>query len=86
MTDTFSTVFQTILDEHKEKLTDGLYKQFCDLNLEIHKTEQNNLYTVKYISTKHVRISYNRYQTVVNLHKQIVKLTEDQESYTTKHG
>lgn len=78
---TFSMIFQTILDEQKEQLTDGLYKQFCDLNLAIHKTEQNNLYTVKFLSTRPIRLSYNRYQTSIEVHTQILKLSEEQVNY-----
>lgn len=81
MSTSISTKLQTLLDEHKESLTDGLYKQFVDLNLDLHKQESTTLYTIKYISTKPIRLSYNHYQTSLEVHKQILKLSEEQVNY-----
>ncbi len=76
-----SEKLQSLLDEHKESLTDGLYRQFSDLNLEINKQENNNLYLIKYLTTRPIRLSYNHYHTSLEVHKQIVNLTSEQFGY-----
>ena len=59
MSTNISTKLQSLLDEHKLQFTDSLYKEFSDINLDLNKTEQNNLYQIRYISTKPIRSAYN---------------------------
>lgn len=87
--ESFSNQLQTILDEQKEVLGSGLYKQFCDLSLAINKKEQNNLYVVNYLTTRPIRLRYNVYQLKTDTYTQIITLSTEQYEYikrNTDHG
>ena len=76
--ETTSQKLQSFLDTNKEQLTSELYLGFCILNQEIYNEENNNLYTVKYISTNVYRQATNFYKTIILTHSQIITLTSEQ--------
>lgn len=80
-TTSISIQLQTTIDDNKEKINDQLYLQLSNLSLALNKTEQNNLYTLKFLTTRPIRLSYNHYQTSLEVHKQILKLSEEQVNY-----
>ena len=87
--DSVSIRLQTLLDDHKEKLSDDLYNKMCNLNLQINKQENNELYELTYSITIPVLSGYNIYRLSYKTYKQLVKLTIEQYKFilaNTKHG
>ena len=85
MTESISVKLQSILDENKQSLTDNFYKTLSDLNLQINNEEHNNLYVVKYFTSKLIRIDYNLYQTKITSHSQILTLNSEQYEFIKRN-
>ena len=68
---------QSFLDEHKQELSDKLYKDLSELNLEQFKTKQNNFYEVIYYTNTIHHFDKDVYGIFPKKRKQIVKLPEE---------
>ena len=80
---------QTLVDDNKEKMSDGFYNDFCSLNIQNYEKENNNLYTIKYFTVKFMYTDYNVYMSRYVESRQILKLSSEQVSYlelNTKNG
>lgn len=68
---------QSFLDEHKQELSDKMYKELSELNLEQFKNNQHNFYEVTYyINTTH-HFNKDVYGLFHKKRKQIVKLPDE---------
>lgn len=80
-TNNLSIRLQSLLDERKEELPDGLYKELCDqmlaLNQEERKVEYADLYTVDYLYTGIRRESRNLHVLTLESNQEIVRIRSD---------
>ena len=80
---------QTIIDDNKEILTDGIYVKMCELTQKIMDNQKNSLYEIQYLETYVTKkdgdsynIEFKSFSTYLKLSEEVVKTLEDKISKT----
>jgi len=68
---------QSIIDENKEKLSDGSYLKICELNQQIMNNTVNGFYQIEYLESYITKIDGDKYGVEFKQHTSYVKLTEE---------